>query len=107
MFATMLVWDNITPFGCPVVPDEYTRNARSFLGFILALRYLDVPARFRIAVKCLNFIVSSFSSPIKIIRSSGIPAFLAASKATLRYGFCVTNAFAPESFNWKASSSTV
>jgi hypothetical protein len=32
--ATTFSWVNITPFGTPVVPDEYTRYARSSLGLI-------------------------------------------------------------------------
>lgn len=39
--------------------------------------------------------------------SWGIPACFAACNATLRNGFWVHNAFAPESFNWKANSSAV
>ena len=33
-FAIMLVCDNITPFGNPVVPDEYGRNATSLERFL-------------------------------------------------------------------------
>jgi len=103
----MLVWDSITPFGCPVVPELYTRNARSLSGSIFVLRYRDVPARFWMLVKCLNFIVSSRSSPIKMMWLSSMPTFLQALMAVFRNTFCVTNALAPESFSWKASSSTV
>jgi hypothetical protein len=106
-FETIFVWDSITPFGCPVVPELYTRNARSFLGSIFVLWYRDVPVRLRMLVKCLNFTVSSFSSPIKMMRSSSMPTFLQASMAGFRNAFCVTNALAPESFSWKASSSAV
>ncbi len=70
----MFSWLSITPFGWPVVPDEYTKNARSFFESILVLRYLFVPAIFRIAEKCLNLLVSSLESPIRIILSSCIPA---------------------------------
>lgn len=99
MFDTTFECVNMTPLGWPVVPELYTKKARSFLGSILAFLNLVAPEMFLIFVKCLNLAVSSFSSPIKMIRSASIPTFLHASCATARNGFCVANDFAPESFN--------
>ena len=89
----------MTPFGWPVVPELYTKNARSFLGSALVLLYREAPDMFLILRKCLNLPDSSFSSPIRMILSSGKPAFLAASHAALKNGFCVTRALAPASFS--------
>ena len=89
----------MTPFGWPMVPEEYTRKAKSLSGFSFVLRYRVAPEVFRIEVKCLNFIVSSLASPIRMILSSGSPTFFAASRATLKDPFWVTNALAPASFN--------
>jgi hypothetical protein len=107
VFATIFRWVNMTPLGWPVVPELYTKNARSSFGFIFALLYREAPEIFRTFEKCLNRAVSSRSSPMRIILSSAIPAFFAASQADLRNAFCVTNALAPESLSWKASSSGV
>lgn len=89
----------MTPFGWPVVPEEYTRKAKSLSGLSFVLRYRVAPEGFRIEVKCLNFMATSLSSPMRTIRSSGSPTFLAASRATFRNDFCVTKALAPASFN--------
>lgn len=37
VLATMFAWVSMTPFGRPVVPDEYTRYARSSFGLIETL----------------------------------------------------------------------
>ncbi len=49
----------MTPFGWPVVPEEYTRKAKSLSGLSFVLRYRVAPEGFRIEVKCLNFNASS------------------------------------------------
>lgn len=107
ILETMFSWLSITPLGRPVVPDEYARNARSSFGFTLVLRYFSTAEKFLMELKCLNLIVGSFLSPSRMILSSRIPTFLAASRETWREASCVTKAFAPASFRWKASSSAV
>lgn len=89
----------MTPFGWPVVPELYTKNARSFLGSALVLLYRVAPDMFLILRKCLNFPDSSFSSPIRMILSSGKPTFFAASRAAFKNGLCVTKALAPASLS--------
>ena len=90
-----------------VVPELYTKKARSFFGSTFALLYLVAPLIFLTFEKCLNRAVSSLSSPSKIILSSPIPASLQAFLAFSKNGFCVASAAAPESFNWKANSATL
>lgn len=104
---TMLRCDSITPFGCPVVPELYARNAISFFGSNLALRNRVAPEILRMFEKCLNLEVESRSLPTRMIRSFSIPASLHASRAMFRNAFCVTKAFAPESFSWNANSPAV
>src|ERR1700730_14059539 len=58
----MLWCDSITPFGVPVVPDEYTKKATSVLGVIFAFRYRDVPLRLRMLVQCFTRPLGSRSS---------------------------------------------
>jgi len=106
-FATIFRCVSMTPLGWPVVPDEYTKNARSSAGFTFVLRYLVAPEVFRMLVKCLVLPSGSRSSPIRMILSSGRPTIFAAFFAAPMKGFWVTSAFAPESLSWKASSSGV
>src|SRR6187402_2842817 len=77
MFATIFSCDNITPFGSPVVPDEYTKNARSSFELITAF--------FPIFVTSLNdekcFVLPFGSAfPISTTRFSGNPTISAASR---------------------------
>ena len=90
----------MTPLGCPVVPEEYTKKARSSAGLLaFVLRYFDDPAVLMILVKCFTLYVESFWSPITITLSIGIPTFSAAACAFFMNGNCVTIARAPESLS--------
>ena len=60
-----------------------------------------------ISEKCLNFPMSSLFSPKRIILSSGMPAFFAASHAVFKNDVCVTKALALASLSWNANSSEV
>ncbi|KAK5628061.1 hypothetical protein RRF57_003776 [Xylaria bambusicola] len=53
----MLMCVSWTPFGKPVVPDEYTKNAGSFCGSTRIRPGLSVPRRpvCLISVKCCDF----------------------------------------------------
>ena len=82
LFATIFRCESRTPLGNPVVPDEYTKNAKSFRGSILVLRNRVAPEIFLIEVKCLNLFSGCRSSPINMTRSREMPAFCAASSAT-------------------------
>jgi hypothetical protein len=101
----ILRWLNMTPFGCPVVPLEYTKNAKSFSGSTrLRLHFMAVDGS-TISRQCLN--PATRLSPTIMMRSLGIPAFAAAAVATGSNSGNVAIAFAPASFSWNVSSSTV
>jgi hypothetical protein len=104
VFATMFAWVNMTPLGRPVVPEEYTRYARSFLGLILILAVL--PDVLRRLEKCETVFLGS-ASPTNRIRFRGRPTFDAASRTTLRQARLVISPFVFEDFSWETSSSTV
>lgn len=92
----------MTPFGNPVVPLEYTKNAKSTSGSTFTF---TAPAPFPLtSAKCLNRPSASLSSPINNTLSLSNPASRAASNATGNSAICVTSAFAPASFSMNASS---
>ena len=102
--ATMLLCVNMTPFGRPVVPDEYTRYARSSFGLIETLSVAsEEPRRLE---KC-GTLFSGSTFPTKRIRSKGRPTFDAASRTTSRHARLVTSPLAFEDWSWDTSSSTV
>ena len=106
-FDAMLRWESMTPLGRPVVPEEYTKNARSLSASTFVRLYLLVPAMFRTEEKCLKRTSGSFLSPMRMMRSSGMPASFAALIAMSSWSHCVTRAFAPLFLSWNESSSTL
>lgn len=70
----------------------------------MRLHFTDVLGS-KISLQCLK--PGLFWSPSRIILSLGIPAASAALMAVGRSSTRVTNALAPESFNWNVSSSAV
>lgn len=70
----------------------------------MRLHFTDVLGS-KISLQCLK--PGLFWSPSRIILSLGIPAASAALMAVGRSSARVTNALAPESFNWNVSSSAV
>jgi hypothetical protein len=107
MFATMFSWLNMTPFGSPVVPELYTKNARSSFGLITTFFPPSMPPSSVIKdEKCLTLPFGP-DSPIRIIRFRGNPIIKAASLATSRQLKCVVKPLAPEDFSNDANSPTV
>ena len=104
---TIFMWVKMTPFGSPVVPDEYTKNAVSSCGLIFGREYFVTPEVSLMLVKCFNLDLRSDISPIRMILSSTNPTIFAAFSATGKHDSYVTNTFAPASLSWKANSSAV
>ena len=96
--ATMLRWVRRTPFGSPVVPEEYGSIAMSVAGSIRtsgAGPYLVIRSR--------KDDVPSGASPSTIT----VAAAPAAARARSAKGAIVRTSRAPESRSWKAISSVV
>jgi hypothetical protein len=86
---------SITPFGRPVVPEEYGIKARSEVADFLRTT-LEFGALMK-SVKCCTCL--SLPSPISNILFLGMPAVFAASKAVFKEWAWVRRALAPESDN--------
>lgn len=94
----------MTPFGRPVVPEEYTKYAKSSFGLIETLSVASgEPRRLE---KC-GTLFSGSTSPTSRIRSKGRPIFDAASRTTSRHAELVISPLAFEDVSWDTSSSTV
>lgn len=104
VLATIFLCDNIAPFGSPVVPEEYTKNARSSFGSIDTFLVFVLES---ITVEKCFILPSGSGSPMRKIRSRGNPAFKAASRATSRHDTWVARALAPEDLSNETNSPTV
>ena len=101
----MLVWVNITPLGFPVVPDEYIKNERSFIGSTVGLSKGN---GLEMVLKCLKDVRrASSSSPMMKILVSASPIFLATNRTVGSSDVFVNSSFAFESINWNCSSGAV
>ena len=105
ILLTTLKWLNITPFGRPVVPLEYTKNAKSLSQSTGSLSSPLACPSISNSRQCVKS--PSSSSPINTILSLSMPASSAAFTAIPSKLFCVSRALAPESFKWWTSSRTV
>jgi hypothetical protein len=96
MFATTLRCVSITPFGNPVVPDEYGNTTTSSAGSISTAG--GAPSHSISRSERAAAVSSSVSS--SIVR----PAASIAARAFAARSAVVTSSFAPESVSWNARS---